>query len=275
MTTLATVDKPCERGSMLRVLVLLPTYNEAANLEAIVEAILRESADTSATDVLVIDDNSPDGTGQLADMLHTRHPLRVHVLHRPSKQGLGRAYAAGYGWALASDYDVVAQMDADLSHDPADLPRLVSAVAEGTDIVIGSRYVPGGQTPGWPWRRRLLSRAGSRYAAALLGLPVRDVTGGFKAFSKRALSALAATAPRAAGFAIQIETTSEAYRHGLVVREVPIVFRDRRAGSSKMSRGIVLEALLLPWRLRGASIHRPAPGSRTDTTSGTPPQAAA
>jgi dolichol-phosphate mannosyltransferase len=260
---------------MLRVLVLLPTYNEAANLEAIVEAILRESANTSATDVLVIDDNSPDGTGQLADMLHTRHPLRVHVLHRPSKEGLGRAYAAGYAWALASDYDVVAQMDADLSHDPADLPRLVGAVVEGADVVIGSRYVPGGQMPGWPWRRRLLSWAGSRYAAALLGLPVRDLTGGFKAFSKRALSALTATVPRAAGFAIQIETTSVAYGHGLVVREVPIVFRDRRAGSSKMSRGIVLEALLLPWRLRGASLHRPAPGSRTHATSGTPPQAAA
>ena len=275
MTTLTTVDKPWERGSMVRVLVLLPTYNEAANLEAIVEAILRASADTSATEVLVIDDNSPDGTGQLADMLHTRHPLRVHVLHRPSKQGLGRAYAAGYAWALASAYDVVAQMDADLSHDPGDLPRLVSAVVEGADLVIGSRYVPGGQTPGWPWRRRLLSWAGSRYAAALLGLPVRDLTGGFKAFSPRASSTLAATARRAAGFAIQIETTSEAYRHGLVVREVPIVFRDRRAGSSKMSRGIVLEALLLPWRLRGASIHRPASGSRTHATSGTPPQAAA
>ena len=260
---------------MLRVLVLLPTYNEAANLEAIVEAILRESADTSDTDVLVIDDNSPDGTGQMADMLQTGHPMRVHVLHRPAKEGLGRAYAAGYAWALASDYDVVAQMDADWSHDPADLPRLITAVAEGADVVIGSRYVPGGQMPGWPWRRRLLSWAGSRYAAALLGLPVRDVTGGFKAFSPRTLSALAATGLRATGFAIQIETTSQAHRHGLVVREVPIVFRDRRAGSSKMSRGIVLEALLLPWRLRGASIHRPVPGARTRATSGTPPQAAA
>jgi dolichol-phosphate mannosyltransferase len=166
-------------------------------------------------------------------------------------------------------------MDADLSHDPADLPRLVGTVVEGADVVIGSRYVPGGQMPGWPWRRRLLSRAGSRYAAALLGLPVRDLTDGFKAFSKRALAALAASAPPAAGFAIQIETTSVAYRRGLVVREVPIVFRDRRAGSSKMSRAIVLEALVLPWRLRGASIHRPAPGSRTHATSGTPPQAAA
>ncbi len=180
-------------------------------------------------------------------------------------------------------------MDADFSHDPADLPRLVAAVAEGADVAIGSRYVPGGQTPGWPWRRRLLSWAGSRYAAALLGLPVHDLTGGFKAFSPRALQVVTSAALQASGFAIQIETTSQAYRHGLVVREVPIVFRDRRAGASKMSRGIILEAVLLPWRLHtgtadrvrrvaagnGSPVRVLAPDARAQPSSSAPPRAAA
>jgi dolichol-phosphate mannosyltransferase len=258
---------------MCRVLVMLPTYNEAANLQALVEAILHQCADTHDIDVLVIDDNSPDGTGQIADRLHTRYPTRVHILHRPTKEGLGRAYAAGLAWARAAAYEVVAHMDADFSHDPATLPRLVAAIAQGADVVIGSRYVPGGQTPGWPWRRRLLSWAGSHYAAAVLGLPVRDLTGGFKAFSPRALAVLAATAHRAVGFAFQIETTAVAYGHGLVVREVPIIFRERRAGSSKMSRAIVLEALLLPWQLRMSSAHI-ASGASTHATGGVPPRVA-
>lgn len=178
-------------------------------------------------------------------------------------------------------------MDADFSHDPADLPRLVAAVAEGADVAIGSRYVPGGQTPGWPWRRRLLSWAGSRYAAALLGLPVHDLTGGFKAFSPRALQVVTSAALQASGFAIQIETTSQAYRPGLVVREVPIVFRDRRAGASKMSRGIILEAVLLPWRLHtgtadrvrrvaagnGSPVRVLAPDARAQPSSSDPPRA--
>jgi dolichol-phosphate mannosyltransferase len=232
---------------------MLPTYNEAANLEALVESILREGADTHDLDVLVIDDNSPDGTGQIADLLHLRHPLRVHTLHRPAKRGLGRAYAAGLAWAHASDYNVVVQMDADFSHDPAALPGLIAAVEQGADIAIGSRYAPGGQMPGWPWRRRLLSWAGSRYAGAVLSLPVRDLTGGFKAFSPRALEVLATSTQHAVGFAFQIETTAVAYRHGLVVQEIPITFRERRAGSSKLSRSIVLEALLVPWHLRRSS----------------------
>lgn len=263
---------------MLRVLVLLPTYNEAANLEAVVDAILRECAHTGDTDVLIIDDNSPDGTGRLAEALHARCPTRVQVLHRPTKDGLGRAYAAGYLWALASDYDVVAQMDADHSHDPADIPRLVAAVADGADVAIGSRYVPGGRTPGWPWRRRLLSWAGSRYASSLLGLPVRDITGGFKAFSPRALDAIGPTTLQAAGFAIQIETTSQAYRHGLAIRELPIVYHNRRAGSSKMSSGIVREALALPWRLReapGPMTEHAASESTADLTGSVSPRVVA
>ena len=239
---------------MTRSLVLLPTYNEAENIEQIVEAILRESD----ADVLIVDDNSPDGTGALGDQLQCSYPSRVEVLHRPAKEGLGPAYADGYAAALAGGYDVIAQMDADFSHDPSDLPRLVAAVEEGADVAVGSRYASGGQTPGWPWRRRLLSWAGSRYAAAVLSLPVRDVTGGFKAFSRRALHTLAAQTPRASGFAIQIETTYWAHRQGLILREVPIVFRDRRAGASKMSLGIVAEALRLPWQLRWAALAPPA-----------------
>ncbi len=249
---------------MVRSVVLLPTYNESANLETIVEAILH----ASDADVLVIDDNSPDGTGQIARMLHHRHPQRVYTLHRLRKEGLGRAYAAGYDLALARGYDIVLQMDADFSHHPADLPRLVDAINGGADLAIGSRYVAGGATPGWPWRRRILSSAGSRYAAAVLGLPVRDVTGGFKAFSRHALLALEPQTLQSAGFAVQIEMTYRAYCRGLLIHEVPIVFQDRRAGQSKMSGRIVTEALRLPWRLRAATrdaskVHAPRrPGSR-------------
>ena len=251
---------------MARSLVLLPTYNEADNLETLVGAVLR----ASDADILIIDDNSPDGTGRLADQLRACHPLRVDVLHRQAKEGLGRAYAEGYVAALAGGYDVVAQMDADFSHDPADLPRLVDAIEAGADVAIGSRYVPGGQTPGWPWRRRLLSRAGSRYAAAVLGLPVRDLTGGFKAFSRQALHRLSQQELQASGFAVQIETTYQALRHGLTVHEVAIVFRDRRAGVSKMSRQIMAEAMLLPWRLRAASLRPRTTSARARRTSRLP-----
>ena len=234
---------------MDRSLVLLPTYNESANLEALVEAILR----VSAADVLVIDDSSPDGTGQIARMLHERHPERVRTLHRLHKEGLGRAYAAGYDLALARGYDLVLQMDADFSHNPADLPRLAAAVRAGADVVLGSRYVAGGATPSWPWRRRFLSRAGSRYAAAVLGLPLHDVTSGFKAFSRQALLALEPQTLQSAGFAVQIEMTYRAYCRSLLIHEVPIVFQDRQAGQSKMSGAIITEALRLPWRLRTAA----------------------
>ena len=231
---------------MARSLVLLPTYNEAANLEAMVEAILR----ASDADVLVIDDNSPDGTGRLARLLHARYPERVRALHRLRKEGLGRALAAGFEVALARGYEQVFQMDADFSHSPDDLPLLAGVLSAGADVAIGSRYVVGGASPGLPWHRHLLSWAGSRYAAAILGLPVRDVTGGFKGFSRRALQEIQPQTLNAAGFAVQIETTYRAYRRGLAIQEVPIVFHDRRAGQSKMTRRIVMEGLLLPWRIR-------------------------
>jgi dolichol-phosphate mannosyltransferase len=233
---------------MTRAVVLLPTYNEAANLEAMVEALLQ----VTDADVLIIDDNSPDGTGHLARALHHRHLERVRTLHRPGKEGLGRAYADGYELALARGYEVVVQMDADFSHDPHDVPRLIGAVASGAGVAIGSRYVPGGSTPGLAWHRRLLSRFGSRYAAAVLGLPIRDVTGGFKAFSRAALLALRPRTLRSAGFAVQIETTHRAFRRGLIIREIPIAFHDRQAGQSKMSLEVIGEALRLPWQLRRA-----------------------
>jgi dolichol-phosphate mannosyltransferase len=234
---------------MARSLVLLPTYNEATNLEPMVESILQEMD----IHVLVIDDNSPDGTGDLAQALHMRHPERVRTLHRARKEGLGRALAAGFELALAWGYDVVFQMDADFSHRPADLPRLAMALGAGADVAIGSRYVPGGASPGLPWHRHLLSFAGSRYAAAVLRLPVRDVTGGFKGFSRLALEAIQPRTLSAAGFAVQIETTYRAFLAGMTIHEVPIVFQDRRAGRSKMTRRIVVEGLLLPLRIRNAT----------------------
>jgi dolichol-phosphate mannosyltransferase len=246
-----------------RTLVLVPTYNEAATLGDLIAALLARHA----CDVLVIDDASPDGTGDLADALHARSPERVAVLHRPAKEGLGRAYAAGYAIARTAGYPIVAQMDADFSHDPADLPRLLAAVEAGADVAIGSRYVRGGRTPGWPWQRRLLSVGGSRYAAAVLRVPVRDLTSGFRAFSARALQALDPQDLRAAGFGIQIEMTYRLYRRGLYLCEVPITFRDRRAGVSKMSGAIIGEAVLLPWRLRradAAGAHAPEHGTAAD-----------
>lgn len=231
---------------MARSLVLLPTYNEAANLEAMVEAILR----ASDADVLVIDDNSPDGTGRIARQLYERHPERVRTLHRARKEGLGRALEAGFEVALARGYEMVFQMDADFSHSPSDLPLLAGALDAGADVAIGSRYVAGGASPGLPWHRHLLSRMGSRYAAAVLGLPVRDVTGGFKGFSRRAMLAVEPQTLSAAGFAVQIETTYRAYRRGMAIQEVPIVFRGRRAGRSKMTSRVIMEGLLLPWRMR-------------------------
>jgi dolichol-phosphate mannosyltransferase len=231
---------------MARSLVLLPTYNEAANLALLVAAILQ----ATDADVLIVDDNSPDGTGTVADGLQARYPERVRTLHRMRKEGLGRALAAGFELALAWGYATVFQMDADFSHRPADLPRLALALEAGADVALGSRYVPGGASPGLPWHRHLLSWAGSRYAAAILGLPVRDVTGGFKGFSRLALQAIEPRTLSAAGFAVQIETTYRACRAGLAIHEVPIVFQDRRAGTSKMTRRIVAEGLLLPWRIR-------------------------
>ncbi len=221
--------------------LVLPTYNEAENLERVVRAAL---AAAPGLHVLVVDDNSPDGTGDIADRLAGELPA-VEVLHRAAKEGLGRAYLAGFERALASGAELVLEMDADFSHDPADLPRLLAA-AEGADVVLGSRYVPGGGVRDWGVVRRLLSRGGSWYARTVLRVPVRDLTGGFKCFSAEALRTIDFATVRSEGYAFQVELTHRALRHGLKVVEMPIVFSERREGASKMTGRIALEAA---WRV--------------------------
>ena len=232
-------------------LVILPTFNEAANLGRLVERVLR----AGPFDVLVVDDHSPDGTGSLADALVEAHPSRVAVLHRPSKLGLGTAYLAGFRHALTRNYARVFEMDADFSHDPACLPALRAALDEA-DLVLGSRYVAGGATYGWPVWRRALSQGGSLYAATMLGLPFHDLTGGFKGFRARVLEALDLDSIVSNGYAFQIEVTHRAHQLGFRIVELPIAFTDRRVGQSKMSRRIVLEALVMVWRLRLESQRR-------------------
>jgi dolichol-phosphate mannosyltransferase len=226
-----------------RACVVLPTYNERENVPQIIPAILAASP---ALDVLVVDDNSPDGTGSLADELAARDP-RVRVLHRQRKEGLGRAYLAGFAEALAAGYGRVLEMDADFSHDPARLPVLLATDA---DLVLGSRYVRGGSTVNWGTGRRLLSRGGSFYARTILGLPIRDLTGGFKCFRRKVLEALDLGSVRSSGYAFQIELTYRTIRRGFKVVEVPITFTDRRVGKSKMNRRIVAEALWMVWKIR-------------------------
>ena len=241
---------PASSATAPSVTVVIPTYNERENLASVVADVL---AHGDRYRVIVVDDASPDGTGVLADALALAHPGRVDVLHRSRKRGIGRAYAAGFRAALArgaADAGLVAQMDADRSHDPADLPRLVAVAAGGCDLVLGSRYVPGGGTVGWPLGRRLLSRLGGHYARAALGVPIADLTGGFKVWRREALASLDLDAVRADGYGFQIETTYRALRSGARVAELPIVFADRVAGASKLSRRIVLEAAVVVWRLR-------------------------
>lgn len=228
-----------------RACVVLPTYNERDNLPAIVPAILAASPEL---DVLIVDDGSPDGTGALAEELAAREP-RVRVLHRERKEGLGPAYLAGFEIALQAGYGRVLEMDADFSHEPERLPALLAA-SRDADLVLGSRYVPGGGTRHWGLGRRLLSRGGSLYARLILGVPVSDLTGGFKCFRREVLERIDLRTVTSAGYAFQIELTYRALRAGFRVVEVPIVFADRRVGQSKMSRGIVLEALWKVWLIR-------------------------
>jgi dolichol-phosphate mannosyltransferase len=243
--------------------VVIPTYNEAENLPALVAAVRAAMATAEGVtgSILVVDDNSPDGTGHIADQLAATHP-DVHVVHRPAKAGLAAAYLAGFERALAEGADYVLEMDADFSHDPGDLPRLLGAALAGADVVLGSRYVPGGGVDGWSLERQLLSRAGGLYARLVLGSPIRDLTGGFKCFRADALRTIGLDALTADGFAFQVETTFRAARAALRIEEVPIVFRERRAGRSKMSTAIAAEAI---WRIPGMRIaarHRraaPAP----------------
>jgi len=228
-----------------RALVCLPTYDEIENLRPMVEAI---RAVVPAVEILVIDDNSPDGTGRLADELAAAD-RQVHVLHRAGKEGLGKAYLAGFAWALARGYGLVMEMDCDFSHDPKYLPGMLAAAGEA-DLVLGSRYVAGGGTVNWGLGRKLISRGGSLYARTILGLPVRDLTGGFKCFRREVLEAIDLASVECTGYAFQIELTYRASRKGFRIREIPIVFADRRVGHSKMSRRIVLEAIRRVWSIR-------------------------
>lgn len=223
--------------------LVLPTYNEAENLEALVVKA-KELLPVDAR-ILIVDDSSPDGTGDLADRIAATDPA-VEVLHRPVKEGLGPAYIAGFGRALEAGAGKVLQMDVDFSHDPADLPRLLEAIEAGADLAIGSRYVSGGRVEDWPAARRFISRSGSAYARRVLGVPVRDLTGGFKCFRREVLEAIDVPSVSSKGYSFQIEMTFRAIKHGFRVVEVPIRFRDRQVGSSKMNHWIVAEAA---WRV--------------------------
>jgi dolichol-phosphate mannosyltransferase len=227
-------------------IVVVPTFNEAENLPTLAERLL---ALPVAVDLLVVDDASPDGTGEISEDLSRRTGGRVRALHRPGKLGLGSAYLAGFTRGLADGYRRIVQMDCDFSHDPAMVPRLL-ATLDRADLVIGSRYVPGGGVENWGLLRRAISRGGSLYARLLLGVPVNDVTGGFKAWRRETLETVGIPFVRSNGYCFQVEMTYRAFRRGARIREVPIVFPDRRVGKSKMSRRIVLEAVWrVPWLL--------------------------
>ena len=227
--------------------MVLPTYNEIENLEGVLAAILEA---LTQAQVLVVDDGSPDGTGQLADTIAAREP-RVVVLHRSAKEGLGPAYRAGFRWVLdRPETQAVVQMDADFSHDPRDLPRLLAPLMAGADLALGSRYVAGGGTAGWPWYRRLISRGGTTFARTVLLLPYRDLTGGFKAWRRELLDSIRLRDMGVNGYGFQIETTWWAHRRGARIVQVPIIFRERTAGRSKMTGGIVREAMLRVLALR-------------------------
>ncbi len=228
-----------------RVLVIIPTYNEAMNLPQIAPAIL---AADSRIEILVVDDNSPDGTGRLADEMGRVQP-RIHCLHREAKQGLGRAYIAGFRWALEQKFDLIFEMDADFSHDPAFLPRFLAAASDH-DLVLGSRYKTGVNVINWPVSRLLLSLGANAYARWITGLPLTDSTGGFKCFRREVLAAIDLDAVRSGGYAFQIEMSFRAWKKGFRIVEIPIIFHDRVEGQSKMNKRIVREAVWMVWWLR-------------------------
>jgi dolichol-phosphate mannosyltransferase len=239
---------------VVRTLVVLPTYQEAAN---IADVLRRLRAAVPDANVLVVDDGSPDGTADLAEAMNGELGS-IAVLRRPGKSGLGSAYRDGFRRGLAQGFEILVEMDSDLSHDPAALPDLLRAVEGGADLAIGSRYVDGGEIPKWSWHRRALSRWGNRYAAAVLGLPVNDATAGYRAYAATALSKIDLDTIHADGYGFQIEMAYAVQRNGGVIREVPITFKDRVRGTSKMSGRIVVEALLLVswWGIRDRVIKR-------------------
>jgi dolichol-phosphate mannosyltransferase len=243
----------------MRTLIVTPTYQEADNIE---EFLRRVRVAVPDADVLVVDDNSPDGTGAIAERVADELD-KIEVLHRPMKAGLGEAYRAGFGWGVDRGYERLVQIDADLSHDPDVIPELLGAVENGADVSIGSRYVPGGSIPHWPWYRRALSRYGNRYAGFVLGLKVRDATSGYRAYRADCLQRIDFLQSRAKGYGFQMETAYRVWRNGGTVVEVPIIFTDRVRGASKMTWGIFSEELLLVtwWGVRDRILRR---GARRD-----------
>ncbi|GCE31145.1 hypothetical protein KDA_66290 [Dictyobacter alpinus] len=233
----------------MKTLIIIPTYNEAENLPSLLSGIFSY---VPHTDVLIVDDNSPDGTGRLVEEMRRQNP-HIHILHRPGKLGLGTAYIAGFKYAIIHKYDAIFEMDADFSHDPQHLPAFISAIAEA-DLVIGSRYIPGGSTPNWSFPRRLISGGGNIFARRILNIPVQDCTGGFRCYRRQTLEAINLDAVQSRGYAFQIEMTYRVLHHGLKVYETPITFVDRRLGQSKMSRTIMVEAFTYVIRTRMKSL---------------------
>lgn len=229
----------------MKALIIIPTYNERENIESLLERIF---AYVPSAEVLIVDDNSPDGTGAIADQAAARDP-RVHVMHRAGKQGLGSAYVAGFRYALERDYEAIFEMDADFSHNPESLPVFLREL-ENADLVLGSRYLNGVTVVNWPIKRLILSYSANTYSRIITGMRVKDLTGGYKCFRRRVLEAIDWERVRSDGYAFQIEITFKAWRKGFRIREIPIVFVDRKAGESKMSRRIVYEAAWMVWRLR-------------------------
>jgi dolichol-phosphate mannosyltransferase len=237
-------------ATMKKTLIVTPTYNEKENLPRFVEAV---RAAAPEADILVVDDNSPDGTGDIADALAAKDP-HVRVMHRAGKQGLGTAYVQAFRKGMAEGYERFFEMDADLSHDVKYLPDFFRALDEGADVVIGSRNIPGGGVEGWGLGRHFISKGGSIYSRTILGLGVKDLTSGYKAFTRRCLESIELDSVHSNGYSFQIETTFRATRRGMKVKEVPIVFVDRTAGASKMSRKIFVEAIGVVWRLRAEAL---------------------
>jgi len=229
----------------MKALVIIPTYNERENLPELLRQIFAENL---PLEVLIIDDNSPDGTGAVADQL-SASDSRVHVMHRPGKMGLGSAYVAGFRYALERDYDAVFEMDADFSHNPDSLPQFLREL-ENADLVVGSRYLHGVTVVNWPLKRLILSYGANVYSRIITGIPIKDLTGGFKCFRRQVLESLDLSRVRSDGYGFQIEINYKAWRKGFRIREIPILFVDRRAGESKMNRRIVWEAAWMVWRLR-------------------------
>jgi dolichol-phosphate mannosyltransferase len=248
----------CMSASMNPTLIVVPTYNERENLPRLAQRLLNLPV---PVDVLVVDDNSPDGTGKLADELAARHP-QIHVLHRAGKNGLGRAYVAGFQWALERGYEFIFEMDGDLSHNPDDVPGFLDA-AQKADLVLGSRYINGIRVINWPLKRLMLSRGAGKYVKLVTGMPFTDPTGGYKCFRRRALQAVKLDKIRSNDYSFQIEVTHKLWRQGFKIIEVPIIFTERAEGRSKMASHIISEAFWMVWRLWWQNGFRRRPRAKT------------